>query len=77
MAAEAAPVAAGAVADEREQHRGALLALGILLLWLAGVAFFFAFEGIQAEQADTTGGGLLKALIGGLSNKAQAAEGSS
>jgi hypothetical protein len=41
------------------------------------VAFFFAFEGLQnVEATGTTGGGLLKGLIGSLSTKAQAQENS-
>jgi hypothetical protein len=76
MAAEpGAAAAAGAVAggEGREKSRGTLLALGIVLLWLAGVAFYFAFEGVLAtEQADTTGGGLLKAFLGQVSDNVKA-----
>lgn len=88
MAPEAAGAAAGAGegggaalagmpggGEGRERSRGPLLALGIVLLWLAGVAFFFAFEGLAGtEQAGTTGTGLLKGLIGSLAGKAQAQE---
>lgn len=79
MAAEAgtaaAPMAAQAAGEATGKNRGVLLALGIVLLWLAGVAFFFAFEGVKAtEQADTTGGGLFKAMLAGMSTKAQAQE---
>lgn len=74
MAAGAVPAVAATAEGEREKHRGTLLALGIVLLWLAGLGFYFAFEGIQAEQSDTTGAGLFKSLIGDLSSKAQAQE---
>jgi len=84
MAAEAGAAAAPQVAQQagqaagefRDRNRGVLLALAIVLLWLAGVAFFFAFEGLSSiEQADTSsGGGIFKALIGGLADKAQAQE---
>lgn len=71
-AAGAVPVPGGGGGD---RNRGALLALGIVLLWLAGVAFFFAFEGLAAtEQADTTGAGLFKAMLGQLSRKTQQQE---
>lgn len=61
--------------EGREKNRGVLLALGIILLWLAGVAFFFAFEGLNSiEQSGTTGSSLFKSLIGGLADKAQAQE---
>jgi hypothetical protein len=77
MAGEAGTaLAAGHAANEfRENNRGVLLALAIVLLWLAGVAFFFAFEGVQnLQSAETTGSGLFKAMIGNLSSKAQAQE---
>jgi hypothetical protein len=74
MAAEAAaPVA---VAAGEKSSKGVLLAIAIILLWLAGVCFFIALEGNQllGEQADKTGGGFLKAIIGGLASKALAQE---
>lgn len=79
MAAEAGaaaiPQAASAANDVREKNRGVLLALAIVLLWLAGVAFFFAFEGVKnIEQAGTSGGSLFKAMLTSLGDKAQAQE---
>jgi len=77
MAADAAPAAA-AIAPEAGGHsKGVLLAIAIILLWLACFAFFIAFEGskLLGEQADTTGGGLLKAMITGLATRAQKDEG--
>lgn len=60
-----------------EGSKGVRLAIAIVLLWLACFAFFIAFEGskLLGEQADLTGGGLLKAMIGGLAAKAQGQEG--
>ncbi len=77
MAGEAGTaLAAGHAANEfREKNRGVLLALAIVLLWLAGVAFFFALEGMKdIQSAETTGGGLFKAMITSLAGKAQAQE---
>ena len=53
--------------------RTVLLALGILLLWLAGVCLFLAFEGFQLS-GDTTGGGIIRAMIAELAGKAQQQE---
>jgi hypothetical protein len=86
MAAEAAPQAAVAASQAassgggsehggswqaREASKGVLLAIAIILLWLAGLCFFVAFEGSQllAESASPTGGGLLKAMISGIAQK--------
>lgn len=56
--------------------KGVLLAIGIILLWLAGFCFFIALEGatLLGEQSDTSGGGLLRAMISGLATKAAAQE---
>lgn len=83
MAAEAAGgagasgEAAGASGAARAgAPKGVLLAIAIIVLWLAGFCFFIALEGSQllAEQADTTGGGLLKAILGGLAQRALSQE---
>ena len=73
----AEPAAAAAVTTGGEHSRGVLLAIAIVLLWLAAFAFFIAFEGSQllGEQADTSGGGLIKAMVSGLATKAQGLEG--
>jgi len=73
----AEPAAAAAVTTAGERSRGVLLAIAIVLLWLAAFAFFIAFEGSQllGEQASTTGGGLIKAMVSGLASKAQGLEG--
>lgn len=57
-------------------NKGVLLAIGIILLWLAGFCFFIALEGstLLGEQSDTSGGGLLRAMISGLATKAAAQE---
>ena len=51
--------------------KGTMLAIAILLFWLAGVAFFVAFEGtdILGENVPATPGGgsnYFKAILGGL-----------
>lgn len=56
--------------------KGVLMAIAVLLLWLAGVALFIAFEGSQiiGEQIPAAGGGggsYFRAAIEGLTNKAQ------
>lgn len=49
------------------QKKGVLLAMAIILLWLAGFAFFIAFEGskLLGEVADPNGAGLWKAIVTG------------
>lgn len=51
--------------------KGVLLAIAIILLWLAGFCFFIAFEGstLLSEADSTTGGGLLKGIINGLASR--------
>lgn len=85
LAADAAPEAAagagavaggaGAVAGS-DPAKGVVLGIAIVLLWLACFCFFVAFEGqkLLGEQADTSGGGLVKAMIAGLAQKAQGQE---
>jgi hypothetical protein len=62
-------------APDQGSH-GVLLAIAIILLWLAAFAFFIAFEGAKllGADADTSGGGLLKAMISGLAQRAQSGE---
>lgn len=74
----ASPAAAGGggmpqvpVPSPSPPSKTALLALGILLLWLAGLGFFFCFEGLMVQSADTSGGGLVRALFSGLAGKTQ------
>jgi len=74
----AEPAAAAAVTTAGGEHsKGVMLAIAIVLLWLAAFAFFIAFEGstLLGEQASTTGGGLLKAMVTGLAAKTQGLEG--
>lgn len=59
----------------REPSKGTMLAVAILLFWLAGVLFFVAFQGsgILGENAPASGSGgasYFKALISGLGAKA-------
>jgi hypothetical protein len=59
----------------REPSKGTVLALAILLFWLAGVLFFVAFEGVSlfGEQAAETGSGAtswIKTIISGIGAKA-------
>lgn len=69
--------AGGGQGGNPEASKGVRLAIAIVLLWLACFCFFIAFEGatLLGEQASLTGGGLLKAMVGGLAAKAQAQEG--
>lgn len=72
-----APEAAAAVAaspEGRRASKGVLLAIAIILLWLAGLCFFIALEGSQllTEATGTTGGGLVKGFLSGIASKAQA-----
>jgi hypothetical protein len=59
----------------REPSKGTMLAVAILLFWLAGVLFFVAFQGsgILGENAPASGSGgvsYFKAIITGLTAKA-------
>jgi len=56
-----------------DKPKGVLLAIAIVLLWLAGLAFFIALEGskLLGEQATQTGGGFFKAIVSGLANIVQ------
>lgn len=57
--------------------KGVLLAIAILLLWLAGFCLFVAFEGsaLWTEQSSAkTGGALAKGLVLGLAQKAASRE---
>lgn len=80
MAAEdAAPIVAGA-AGQAGQSKGTMLAIAILLFWLAGVCFFIAFEssGILGENPPTDskgGASWFKAALGGLTSMASDAAG--
>ena len=49
-----APETAAVAGEGREHSKGVLLAIAIILLWLASFAFFIAFEGQQllGEQAE-------------------------
>ena len=40
-----APIVAAAVGGEASRNRGAVLALAMVLIWLAGVGFYIAFTG--------------------------------
>lgn len=56
-----------------EASKGMLLALAIVLLWLAGFCFFVAFEGsklLTESGGGTDGASLLRAILGGLAQKA-------
>jgi hypothetical protein len=70
--AAAASAAGVAGVEGRDPSKGVLLAIAIVLLWLAGFCFFIAFEGsaLLSESSSTTGGGLLKAMVFGLAGKA-------
>lgn len=81
MAAEAGTglgAAAGSAAGPvvvsagEKASKGVLLAIAIILLWLAGLCFFIAFEGSQILSEagpNAQGGGFVKAIIGGLAQK--------
>jgi hypothetical protein len=61
---------------DTDRPNGVLAAIAIVLLWLAGVAFFVAFEGagILGESMPATGGGgvsYLKAALKGLTASTQ------
>jgi hypothetical protein len=59
---------AGGVPDA---PKGVLLAIAIILLWLAGVAFFIAFEGskILTESSGTDSSSMLRTMINALGQK--------
>lgn len=48
--------------------RGVLLALAIVLLWLAGFCFFIALEGskLLKESGKGDGPGLFRSMVGGI-----------
>jgi hypothetical protein len=78
-AAGAGPAAASPVIVQggEKASRGVLLAIAIILLWLAGLCFFIAFEGSQIlgeAGPNAQGGGFVKAIIGGLAQKAYTQE---
>jgi hypothetical protein len=59
----------------REPSKGTMLAVAILLFWVAGVLFFVAFEasGILGENVPAGGGGgvsYFKAILSGIGAKA-------
>lgn len=58
-----------------DRPSGVLLAIAIVLLWLAGVCFFVAFEGaaILGGPVPTSGGGAswLRAITQGLTQRTQ------
>lgn len=59
----------------KQPSKGTVLAIAILLFWLAGVLFFVAFEGsgILGENAPESGSGgisWVKAIFTGLTSKA-------
>ena len=61
---------------DSDRPNGVLAAIAIVLLWLAGVCFFVAFEGagILGEAMPAAGGGgvsYLKAALQGLTAKTQ------
>lgn len=62
--------------DDSDRPNGVLAAIAIVLLWLAGVCLFVAFEGtgILGEQIPAAGGGggsYFKAALQGLAAKTQ------
>ncbi len=65
--------------EEDGEHgpRTVLLAVAIVLLWLAGLAFFIALDGIQVEQGATNGMGVMRSIMGTLVKSAKAQEGGS
>lgn len=60
---------AGAPQVGGENSKGVLLVIAILLLWLAGLCFFIAFEGSELLRSDspTTAGSALRSFLAGLS----------
>lgn len=59
--------------EQETANKGVLLAIAIVLLWLAGFCFFVAFEGqkmLPESGPNANGGGFLRAIIGGLAQKA-------
>lgn len=63
------PGMAGAGGEQHEPNRAVLLAVAILLLWLAGLAFFVAIEGVQVEQGKNNGAGILASIMNTLATK--------
>lgn len=69
--ASGAGAALGAGGGERpEPNRAVLLAVAILLLWLAGVAFFIAVEGLHVEQGKNNGSGIMASILSTFTQKA-------
>lgn len=60
--------AAGGVPDA---PKGVLLAIAIVLLWLAGFCFFIAFEGSKLLTESSGGGSasMLRSIVNGLAQK--------
>lgn len=68
-----APVVAAVVGGEASKHRGPVLALGMVLLWLAGVGFYIAFVGGFGDSAQS----LLDTITGRVQQKVQEGSGGS
>ena len=67
----ALPGMAGAGGGEQhEPNRAVLLAVAILLLWLAGLAFFIAIEGLHVEQGKNNGAGIMASIMNTITTKA-------
>lgn len=65
-------MAGGGDGEQHEPNRAVLLAVAILLLWLAGLAFFIAVEGLQVEQGKNNGSGIMASILATLTTKADA-----
>lgn len=50
--------------DSSGGNRGVLLAIAIILLWLAGLCFFIAFEGSKLLGSSGLAGGDSETIIG-------------
>jgi hypothetical protein len=61
----------GSPAGAPDAPKGVLLAIAIILLWLAGVCFFIAFEGskILTESSGTDSSSMLRTMINALAQK--------
>jgi hypothetical protein len=62
----------GGGGERPEPNRAVLLAVAIALLWLAGLAFFIAIEGLHVEQGKNNGSGILASIMATLTTKADA-----